>query len=238
LKIQILEGFKPTCKYHDNFEKEEIASVPSELRNDIFMVTTARQKVLAYLKKNRAVSAAQIGRALKMSAANVRHHLSMLCSDGRAVLVAETRKGGRGRPVKVYGLSENLLGNNLALLSDLMLTEWLGKLSPAKRADAMAVIAKALISQLGQINSNVPMVKRLALVIEKLNALYYQARWEAGAEGPRVLFAHCPYAGIIDKHPELCMLDSALLEGLAMQSVQQTAKMEKSGSSVCVFRIT
>lgn len=201
------------------------------------MILTARQKVLAYVKKNRAVSAAQIGRALKMSAANVRHHLSVLCSDGRAVLVAETRKGGRGRPVKVYGLSESLLGNNLMLLSDLMLTEWLGKLSPAKRADAMALLAKELVSQLGRINSNVAMAKRLALLIEKLNTLHYQARWEAGAEGPRVLFAHCPYARIIDKHPELCMMDSALLDELTTQSIEQTMKMEKGGGSLCVFRL-
>jgi predicted ArsR family transcriptional regulator len=201
------------------------------------MVTTARQKVLAYLKKNRAVSAAQTGRALKMSVANVRHHLSVLCSDGRVVLVAETRKGGRGRPVKVYGLSESLIGNNLALLSDLMLTEWLSKLSPEKRADAMAVISKELGMRLGQINSNIPMAKRLVLVIEKLNALYYQAHWEAGAEGPRVLFEHCPYTGVIDKHPELCMMDSALLEELTGQSVEQTAKMEKGGNSLCVFRL-
>jgi len=200
-------------------------------------VTTARQKVLAYLKKNRAVSAVQIGRALKMSPANVRHHLSVLGSDGRAVLVGETRKGGRGRPVKVYGLSESLLGNNLALLSDLMLTEWLGSLSSAKRADAMAVIAKELGSRLGQINSNVPMAKRLVLIIEKLNTLHYQARWEAGAEGPRVIFAHCPYAGVIDKHPELCILDSALLEELTEQSLEQIAKMEKGGNSFCVFRL-
>jgi predicted ArsR family transcriptional regulator len=210
-------------------------------RNDICnegcMVTTARQKVLAYLKKNRAVSAVQIGRALKMSAPNVRHHLSVLCLDGRAVLVAEMRKGGRGRPVKVYGLSESQLGNNLALLSDLMLTEWMGKLSPAGRADAKALIAKELGRQLGQINSNVPMAKRLVLVIEKLNTLHYQARWEAGAEGPRVLFAHCPYAGVIDKHPELCMMDSALLEELTAQSVEQIAKMEKGGNSLCVFRL-
>ena len=200
-------------------------------------MTTARQKVLAYLKKTRTVSAAQIGRVLRMSAANVRHHLSVLCSDGRAVLVAETRKGGRGRPVKVYGLSESLLGNNLALLSDLILTEWLSKLSPVKRADAMAVIAKELGNQLGQINSNVPMAKRLVLVIEKLNTLHYQARWEAGAEGPRVIFAHCPYAGVIDKHPELCILDSALLEELTEQSLEQIAKMEKGGNSFCVFRL-
>jgi predicted ArsR family transcriptional regulator len=201
------------------------------------MITTARQKVLAYLKKNRAVSAAQIGRALKMSAANVRHHLSVLCLDGRAVLLAQTRKGGRGRPVKVYGLSESLLGNNLVLLSDLMLTEWLSKLSLSKREEAMATMAKGLISQMGLTNLNVPIAKRLALVIEKLNALYYQARWEAGAEGPRVIFAHCPYAGIIDKHPELCRMDSALLGELTAQPVEQTAQMEKGGSSVCVFKL-
>lgn len=201
------------------------------------MVTTARQKVLAYLKKNRSVSAVQIGRVLKMSAANVRHHLSVLCSDGRVVMIAETRKGGRGRPVKMYGLSESLIGNNLAALSDLMLKEWLNKLSPAKRGEVMAVIAKELVVQLGQVNSNVPMAKRLALVIEKLNTIYYQARWEAGAEGPRVLFAHCPYSGIIDKHSELCVMDAALLEELTGQSVEQTAKMEKGGGSLCVFRL-
>ena len=52
-----------------------------------------------------------------------------------------------------------------------------------------------------------------------------------------MLFAHCPYAGIIDKHPELCMMDSALLEELTAQSVEQTAKMKKGGNSLCVFRL-
>jgi predicted ArsR family transcriptional regulator len=201
------------------------------------MVITARQKVLAYLKKNRAVSAAQIGRALQMSAANVRHHLSVLCSDGRAVLVAETHKGGRGRPVKMYGLSESLLGDNLGLLSDLVLTEWLSKLSPGKRMEAMAVIAREMGNRLGQVSSSLPMAKRLVLIIEKLNTLYYQARWEAGAEGPRVLFARCPYAEIIDKHPEVCTMDSALLGELTAQPVEQTAKMERGGNSLCVFRL-
>ena len=39
---------------------------------------TARQKVLAHLKKTRAASAREIARALNMSAPNVRHHLSVL----------------------------------------------------------------------------------------------------------------------------------------------------------------
>ena len=49
---------------------------------------TARQKVLAHLKKTRSASAREIARALKMSAPNVRHHLSVLCSDGRVEFVS------------------------------------------------------------------------------------------------------------------------------------------------------
>ena len=200
-------------------------------------MTTARQKVLAYLKKNRAVSAAQIGRALNMSAANARHHLTVLCSDGRAQQVGMTRRAGRGRPVKLYGLSENLLGNNLARLSSSVLEAWLKGLSSVEWENALRALSRTLISQMGPASSNLPMMKRLALVVEKLNGLNYQARWEASAEGPRLLFAHCPYAAIIANHPELCTMDAALLEELMGQPARQTAKIGEAESPICAFKI-
>ncbi len=46
-------------------------------------IITARQKVLAYFMKTRNASAREIARALKMSAATVRHHLRVLAADGR-----------------------------------------------------------------------------------------------------------------------------------------------------------
>lgn len=201
-------------------------------------VTTARQKVLTYLAKNRAVSATQIGRALKMSAANVRHHLSVLCSDGRASVVGETRKGGRGRPVKLYGLSENLLGNNLAFLADGLLDEFLKKLSPAKQEDALQALARQLAAT-GKTTETLGMSKRLAQTIENLNQLNYQARWEAGAEGPRILFGHCPYASIIEKHPELCRMDAAMLEEMMGTRTRQIGKIEPGAqeSGFCIFII-
>ena len=61
---------------------------------------TARQKVLAHLKKTRAASAREIARALKMSAPNVRHHLGILTSDGRLEVTSVHQRGGRGRPEK------------------------------------------------------------------------------------------------------------------------------------------
>ncbi|MBI2759203.1 MAG: hypothetical protein HYX49_11065 [Chloroflexi bacterium] len=198
-------------------------------------VTTARQKVVAYLKKNRAVSAAQIGRALNMSAANVRHHLSVLCSDGRVSAIGETRKGGRGRPVKLYGLSGSLFGNNLAFLADGLLDEFLKRLSPAKQEDVLHTLARQLATD-SKITETQGMSKRLASTIENLNQFNYQSRWEAGAQGPRIIFASCPYSAIIEKHPELCKMDATMLTAYLNSDMRQMAKIE-NGMGVCIFAI-
>ena len=202
-------------------------------------VITARQRVLNYLKKQGSASAAQIGHALNMSAATVRHHLSILLGDGRIALIREKRRGERGRPVKIFGLSEKSLGDNLALLSDAVLGELIQGLSAAKRDVAIKAIARKLTLQFGNDILNFPIAKRLTIIIEKLNELHYQARWEAGAQGPRILFAHCPYAAIIDHHPELCRMDETLLGELVSAQARQLAKIgqQPAGSSYCIFGI-
>ncbi|HEU4743875.1 MAG TPA: hypothetical protein VFS61_01520, partial [Anaerolineales bacterium] len=75
----------------------------------------------------------------------------------------------------------------------------------------------------------------LNLTVEKMNGMNYHARWEAGAEGPRIIFTHCPYAAILEKHPELCKMDEAMLKDLMGQPARQTLKTGNEGSSVCVF---
>ena len=67
-------------------------------------MTTARQKVLAHLYKTGSASVREITRTLKMSAANVRHHLRVLVSDGRLEMLSVRERDGRGRPEKVYSL--------------------------------------------------------------------------------------------------------------------------------------
>jgi predicted ArsR family transcriptional regulator len=193
-------------------------------------VTTARQKVLAYLKKNRPASAQEIARALRVTPANVRHHLGILAADGRVAVLSQ-RSEGRGRPVKLYGLSGVLTGDNLAGLLDSALAEWLDGLSPSKREQAMSAVAKRMGGL--PMGESLPMAKRLASTVEKLNQLHYQARWEAGAEGPRVILGQCPYAAVIGKHPELCGMDASLLElGLGVP-VEQRAKLNPA----CVFLV-
>ena len=194
------------------------------------MMITARQKVLAHLKKTRAASAREIARALKMSAPNVRHHLTVLCSDGRVEFTALNNREGRGRPEKMYSLSQAALGDNLSALADALLVE----AGPKTKMDAVA----SHILNSDQF-ANLPVTRRFTLLVEKLNEMHYQARWEAGAEGPRVIFGRCPYMKVIEAHPELCKMDAALLEKAIGRPVSQSAKSDAGGRGLCplLFRV-
>ncbi len=183
---------------------------------------TTRQRILTHLKKTHSASAREMARALNLSAPNVRHHLGVLVADGR-VTVLRQRAAGRGRPVKVYGLAPALEGDNLAALVEALLTE---------SSVQMDALAKRLLD--ADAFSGQPAAKRLALIVEKLNAMKYQARWEAGAEGPRVIFGRCPYAAVIEGHPELCRMDASLLENALEKKVRQLGKIEKA-QGTCVF---
>ena len=191
-------------------------------------MTTVRQKVLAYLNKNRNASAREVARALQMSAATVRHHLRVLATDGRLEVVSARGRDGRGRPEKIYSLPLSALGDNLAALSDALLAE-------SKSGLNVEILAKRLVGQSDPASQ--PLNRRLNLAIEKLNQMYYHARWEARSEGPRVIFSHCPYAAIIEKHPELCKMDEAVIKEWIGQPALQLFKIGKEGSSVCVFAL-
>ncbi len=191
-------------------------------------MVTARQKVLIYLTKNRTASAREISRALKMSAATVRHHLRIMVADGRLEMSFVRGREGRGRPEKVFSLPVAALGNNFSALADAVLAE-------VGTAIEVEALAKRLA---GDANfANQPVAKRLNLTVDKLSSMNYHARWEAGPQGPRLIFGHCPYAAIIQKHPELCGMDEELLYELMGDRATQLFKIGKDGSSLCVFAL-
>jgi predicted ArsR family transcriptional regulator len=188
-------------------------------------MTTARQKVLAYLTKNRLASAREISRALKMSQATVRHHLRVMVADGRLEMDSARPREGRGRPENVYSIPRAALGDNLSALSDALLAESGSRLK-------MDSLAKRLAGEADFASQ--PIAKRLNLVVEKLNQMNYHARWEAGAAGPRIHFGHCPYAKIVGGHPELCEMDVNLVSQLIARSVSQESRSETQ-RSICPF---
>jgi predicted ArsR family transcriptional regulator len=191
-------------------------------------MTTARQKILMYMSKSRTASARELSRALQMSSAAVRHHLRILAVDGRLEIVAARGRDARGRPEKIYSLPRAALGDNMAALSDALLTEAASRVPVEALADRLAGASNVE----GQ-----SLAKRLNHSVEKLNSMNYHAHWEAGLQGPRILFGNCPYAAILGKHPELCHMDQAMLRNLTREPAKQVFRTGQEGSSVCVFVI-
>jgi len=180
------------------------------------MPITTRQKILDYLKRNRTVSSREIARALRMTPANARHHLGILAADGRVEAISK-RQRDRGRPEKVYRLAGTLVGDNLSVLVEALLIE-------ASEGGKREAVGRRIAGEC--LTAGQPLMRRLTSTIERLNTMHYQARWEAGAEGPRVILGHCPYFAVVGPHPKLCKLDASLLAELIGGDVEQMAKLE------------
>lgn len=193
----------------------------------------ARQKILAFLTKQNIATAREISAALQMTPANARHHLSMLAADGLVQAVSLRGQGKRGRPQKVYRLGSALLGDNLALLADALL----GQVPPEQVESTLGAIGRTLAGTPPE--RLTPLMRRLALTVERLNVMRYHARWEAHASGPRLVLGHCPYAAIIARRPELCRMDAVLLQTLLGANVEQIAKLKptETGNVYCIFRL-
>jgi predicted ArsR family transcriptional regulator len=192
----------------------------------------SREKILTYLKAHPGVTATEMARALRVTPANIRHHLAALVKDGLAQ--SASRASGRGRPEKIYRVSEASLGDNLSLLVDVLLEN-----VPASELDAtIERLAARLAGTLPPERTILP--RRLSAAIDRFSSLNYHPRWEAHITGPRIILGHCPYAAVIARHPELCRMDALALQKLLAQPVEQTARLEPNerGIPFCMFRVT
>jgi predicted ArsR family transcriptional regulator len=207
---------------------------------------TSRQQLFDFIKNHHLVVTAEISRALNMTEANVRHHLTILQNQGLVEVVGSRRTQGKGRPAHLFRISRQSMGHNLDKLAGALLSE-LNQSSETNIEDLLQNVACRLVdkqiyrgagkrfkSTLGD-----HFVKRLHYTIEYLNKLNYRARWEAHSESPRIILGYCPYADILPEHPELCSLDCYLLEELLGAPVTQISKLttDERGIPSCTFRV-
>jgi len=135
-------------------------------------------------------------------------------------------RGQKGRPEKTYSLGNRIIGDNLEVLADVLLAEMVDSAKIGRQIAAFQNLkpTKKLSPALA-----------LSQFVEKMNEMHYQAHWEAGAEGPRVAFGRCPYSKLIANHPELCDMDTALLEESLSQAVVRIEKNETSQHGICPY---
>lgn len=200
------------------------------------MKTTSRRYVLDLLRKNKSATAGELALMLGCTPSNVRHHLDQLMGDGLVEIIKIKKQMKRGRPVQVYAPSSPVVENAMEELASILLDLTVKK-QPGKYG-----LVEVVQRMTGTENdsSRLSSSQRLTPGINRMNKLNYKAHWEAGPLGPMIIFGNCPYKNIVGRHPELCQMDSMLLQELMRTGIHQKAKLEEDekGIRFCSFVTT
>jgi predicted ArsR family transcriptional regulator len=198
---------------------------------------STRKRILEYLITNRKATTVELSQLLNMTQANIRHHLAVLEKEGHVEVVGQNPPSGRGRPTSLYMPAKQAQAHGLDILASAFLDDIQAARSPRHRAERLKRLAERISGDQQPDNNSITI--RLGATMQRLNELRYDAHWEAHPQAPRVILKQCPYATIIDRHPELCQLDAYLLEKQLGTQVDQIEKLTRKpkGSFQCVFLV-
>jgi predicted ArsR family transcriptional regulator len=197
---------------------------------------STRVRLLDHLGEKQVATATELSRALQVTSADVRHHLTALRKEGFIEVIGERQPQGPGRPARLFSLSHKQRSDNIILLIEALFQEITMEKSTTEQSRIWRSIAEKLM---GASHSRGNLTQRLYIAIKRLNELNYHARWEAHPEAPKIILGNCPYSAIIDNHPKICLIDKSLIEGLLATTVTQEAKLTRDdrGYSSCLFSI-
>ena len=196
---------------------------------------STRQQIVDLLSKQDQANAAEISRALSVTQADVRYHLARMLEEGLIIVGKPKFSGRRGRPARRYSLALKSKQDNF----DILTRAWLRSLQEEYTHREKALFLVNIARQIpGEFKPGGSLGKRLVQAVEQLNQQHYQARWEAHADAPRVMFDRCPFAALRPEFPELCILDTYLLENLLDENVSQVESSAHLADGFCQFNIS
>lgn len=204
-----------------------------------------RQQILEILKEREGATVAELAQSLDMAPVSVRHHLDILQGENLICVAKVARKGNVGRPQQVYGLTaqaDEHFPDNFATLSSILVRQLKDVLPPEQLRIAFCSMANEIAAELRAVDSSEEsMADHLDRVVDFLNERGYLARWEftneEGIEEGFLLHKHnCPYAGVSDEHPELCVMDQVLVDELIGCPCKRTHSINENGHC-CTYHI-
>jgi len=194
-----------------------------------------RQRILQYLNTHHQATAPELSLTFDLTQANIRHHLEILQQRGIVEVIGQTSPGQRGRPSLVYMLTKTAQANALDELASALLLDRLTGKPPKQRERILSSTARQLAGIAPDFSKSITI--RLGQTVSRLNDLNYKAHWEAHADSPHVVLGRCPYAPILNRHPELCQMDRELinlLSGLDFTQVEKISR-QQAGPVNCRF---
>jgi len=198
-------------------------------------MTNARQKILNYIIEQQSATVEELSKVFRVTEANIRHHLSILVEQGSLKVIGQKTMDGKGRPAQIFSARQLSDQNNLEQLTDTLLSTLFTSLSPGEDIPILRNIARQMVNKC-VVDKHNP-TRQLYSSIRALNRMSYQAHWEAHIQNPRIMFGHCPYLTILEHHPEICQLDTFLLQELLDTPVEHSEKriVNARGLPECAF---
>lgn len=196
---------------------------------------STRQQILELLSKQDQVSAAEISRVLSVTQADVRYHLARMVKEGLILIEKPKYSGRRGRPARRFSLASKSKQDNFDILTRALLRSLQEQYTEQERGQLLVNIARQIP---GEFKPGGSLGKRLVQAVDQLNLQNYQARWEAHADAPRVMFDRCPFAALRSDFPELCILDTYLLENYLDEKISQVESSAHLADGFCQFNIS
>lgn len=196
--------------------------------------SSSREKILTFLTSKPVASSNDLARELRISEAGVRYHLKQLRQQGiiETAPTPEDAVRTAGRPYHYIRLCHirhpDNLGNLARALLKILVVEY-------EDHDLWAALANHVVPQI-EPDANLP--RLLARLIRSLNEHHYQASWEAGKTGPRILFHNCPYAQVWNDFPSICKMDQLLVAkslGLPFDQVRNIHQGSET-TPACIFQ--
>jgi predicted ArsR family transcriptional regulator len=203
-----------------------------------------RDRVATAMLEHGPVSAAALGELLGLTPAAVRRHLDAMTASGRVAEVAERpvrgKVRGRGRPAKLFALSE--AGRNtfphgydeLAVSALRFLHQTGGE--QAVEAFAGQRLAGAEERYRGLLADDDALAARVGALTAALSADGYAASTQLAGSGVQICQHHCPVAHVAAEFPALCDAETAAFSRLLGTHVQRLATLAH-GDGVCTTHI-
>jgi predicted ArsR family transcriptional regulator len=201
-----------------------------------------RDKITSLLLERGGATAAEVGRALGLSPAGIRRHLEALLADGDVTTRSAGAPRGRGRPAKVFLLTDAARLRCGTHAYDNIASAALRFIAARSGEQAVAEFAEAQVSALEQRCRTAmegagddPMARAEALAAV-LTDEGYAANATTIATGGQLCQHHCPVAHVAAEFPQLCEAETAVISRLIGTHVQRLATIAH-GDGVCTTHI-
>jgi DeoR family transcriptional regulator, suf operon transcriptional repressor len=203
-------------------------------------VQPIRHRIVEILKENGTATVAELAAELDMAQVSVRHHLDILIGEDMVTASGVRRRNGAGRPSQIYSLAPGaakLFPQAHESLAGEMLREMKSLLPAVEVHGIFMRLAEKTASEAPTAFPGQSLEERLDQVTSFLSHKGYTARWERRDGHYEVFTCNCPYAGVSERHPEVCSMDQAMLTQVVGEPLHRESRIA-DGAPRCVYTLT